>query len=97
MRKVAHIKLSSEEAKAMIDFADTDGDGIPDDAEGTGDSDGDGIPDFEDTDSDGDGIPDGEEDWEDSGGPPPPAPPPRRRARGSRRAAPRARRAPSPA
>ena len=28
MRKVAHIKLSSEEAKAMIDFADSDGDGM---------------------------------------------------------------------
>jgi len=28
MRKVAHIKLSSEEAKAMIDFADSDGDGL---------------------------------------------------------------------
>ena len=28
MRKVAHIKLSSEEAKAMIEFADSDGDGL---------------------------------------------------------------------
>ena len=28
MRKVAHIKLSSEEAKAMIEFADNDGDGL---------------------------------------------------------------------
>ena len=28
MRKVAHVKLSSEEAKAMIEFADTDGDGL---------------------------------------------------------------------
>ena len=28
MRKVAHIKLSTEEAKAMIDFADSDGDGL---------------------------------------------------------------------
>lgn len=28
MRKVAHIKLSSEEAEAMIEFADTDEDGL---------------------------------------------------------------------
>ena len=28
MRKVAHIKLSSEEAEAMIQFADTNGDGL---------------------------------------------------------------------
>ncbi len=28
MRKVAHIKLSSEEAQAMIEFADSDGDGL---------------------------------------------------------------------
>ena len=28
MRKVAHIKLSSEEAKAMVEFADSDGDGL---------------------------------------------------------------------
>ena len=28
MRKVAHIKLSSEEAKAMIEFADSDGDNL---------------------------------------------------------------------
>ena len=28
MRKVAHIKLSSEEAKAMIEFADADNDGL---------------------------------------------------------------------
>lgn len=28
MRKVAHIKLSSEEAKAMIEFADSDNDGL---------------------------------------------------------------------
>lgn len=28
MRKVAHIKLSTEEAKAMIEFADSDGDGL---------------------------------------------------------------------
>ncbi|MFK8029058.1 MAG: OmpA family protein [Gammaproteobacteria bacterium] len=37
---------------------DADGDGIPDDVEGTGDTDGDGVPDFQDTDSDNDGIPD---------------------------------------
>ena len=40
---------------------DEDGDGIPDDVEGTGDSDGDGIPDFQDDDSDNDGIPDQQE------------------------------------
>ena len=28
MRKVAHIKLSSEEAEAMIEFADSDEDGL---------------------------------------------------------------------
>ena len=28
MRKVAHIKLSTEEARAMIEFADSDGDGL---------------------------------------------------------------------
>ena len=28
MRKVAHIKVSSEEAQAMIEFADSDGDGL---------------------------------------------------------------------
>ena len=28
MRKVAHIKLSTEEAKAMIEFADSDGDNL---------------------------------------------------------------------
>lgn len=28
MRKVAHIKLSSEEAEAMIEFADSDDDGL---------------------------------------------------------------------
>lgn len=28
MRKVAHIKLSSEEAEAMIEFADSDEDGF---------------------------------------------------------------------
>ena len=37
---------------------DQDGDGIPDDVEGTGDTDGDGLADFEDPDSDNDGIPD---------------------------------------
>ncbi|MEM7217524.1 MAG: OmpA family protein [Pseudomonadota bacterium] len=42
-------------------FADTDGDGIPDETEGTNDTDGDGIPDFEDVDSDGDGILDSDE------------------------------------
>ncbi len=37
---------------------DYDGDGIPDEVEGTGDPDGDGIPNLLDTDSDGDGAPD---------------------------------------
>lgn len=40
---------------------DSDGDGIADQAEGTGDSDGDGIPNHLDLDSDDDGIPDAEE------------------------------------
>ncbi len=38
---------------------DSDGDGLPDDAEGTGDIDNDGIPNYLDLDSDGDGVPDG--------------------------------------
>lgn len=37
---------------------DADGDGIPDDVEGTADTDNDGIPDNEDPDTDGDGIQD---------------------------------------
>ncbi len=37
---------------------DSDGDGIPDDVEGTGDPDGDFAPNYLDTDSDGDGIDD---------------------------------------
>lgn len=37
---------------------DSDGDGIADDAEGTGDTDADGIPNHMDTDADGDGIDD---------------------------------------
>ncbi|MFO0727445.1 MAG: Ig-like domain-containing protein [Myxococcota bacterium] len=40
------------------DVADADGDGIPDDVEGTGDADNDGIPNFQDPDSDGDTISD---------------------------------------
>ena len=40
---------------------DSDGDGIPDDVEGTGDMDNDGIPNYLDLDSDGDGVPDGED------------------------------------
>ena len=35
---------------------DSDGDGIPDDTEGTADPDGDGIPNYLDLDSDGDGT-----------------------------------------
>ncbi|HSN98787.1 MAG TPA: hypothetical protein VLS89_10900, partial [Candidatus Nanopelagicales bacterium] len=38
--------------------ADSDGDGIPDDVEGTGDTDGDGLPDYLDHDSDNNGVPD---------------------------------------
>lgn len=44
-----------------IGNTDTDGDGIPDDVEGTGDLDNDGIPNYLDLDSDGDGVPDGED------------------------------------
>ncbi len=40
---------------------DTDGDGIPDDVEGTGDPDGDGVPNHLDLDSDGDGASDAAE------------------------------------
>lgn len=40
---------------------DTDGDGIPDDVEGTGDTDGDGIPDYLDLDSDNDYVSDADE------------------------------------
>jgi MYXO-CTERM domain-containing protein len=43
------------------DLLDTDGDGIPDDVEGTGDTDGDGTPNFQDLDSDDDGILDRDE------------------------------------
>jgi len=50
---------SFEEITTII--MDTDGDGIPDDVEGTEDPDGDGIPNFEDLDSDGDGILDEDE------------------------------------
>ena len=49
----------------LADCVDSDGDGIPDEAEGTDDTDGDGV-DYLDTDSDGDGIPDADEEW---GGP----------------------------
>jgi pimeloyl-ACP methyl ester carboxylesterase len=42
----------------IIIITDTDGDGIPDDVEGTDDLDGDGIPNYLDLDSDGDGVPD---------------------------------------
>jgi len=48
---------------------DSDGDGIPDDVEGTGDMDGDGIPNYLDTDSDGDGIPDSIEKGKDGNNP----------------------------
>ena len=47
---------------------DSDGDGIPDAAEGTVDTDGDGTPDSLDTDSDGDGIPDATEGTVDTDG-----------------------------
>jgi hypothetical protein len=48
--------------------ADVDGDGIPDNVEGTGDPDADGIPNYQDTDSDGDGVPDSVEGTADSDG-----------------------------
>lgn len=41
--------------------ADTDGDGVSNDAEGTGDLDGDGVPNYLDLDSDGDSISDAHE------------------------------------
>ena len=47
---------------------DSDGDGIPDAAEGTVDTDGDGTPDAEDPDSDGDGFPDAVEGTVDTDG-----------------------------
>ncbi len=43
------------------DAGDSDGDGIPDEQEGSGDADGDGIPNSEDIDSDGDQVPDANE------------------------------------
>ncbi len=43
------------------DPADSDGDGIADQIEGTADFDGDGVPNEDDDDSDGDGVPDSEE------------------------------------
>ena len=42
--------------EALFTPVDSDGDGIPNDIEGTEDVDGDGIPDYLDTDSDGDGV-----------------------------------------
>lgn len=44
-----------------ISAADTDGDGVSDDEEGTGDIDGDGVPNYLDLDSDGDSISDSHE------------------------------------
>ncbi|MEM9208183.1 MAG: hypothetical protein AAGA61_02960, partial [Pseudomonadota bacterium] len=45
----------------LVVLPDTDGDGIPDNIEGTGDTDGDGIPDSQDPDSDNDGVSDADE------------------------------------
>lgn len=47
---------------------DADGDGIPDEVEGSGDSDGDGTPDYLDEDSDGDQVPDSAEGADDPDG-----------------------------
>lgn len=55
----------------IIIITDTDGDGIPDDVEGTDDLDGDGIPNYLDLDSDGDGVPDGVDLCYFHAGPPP--------------------------
>ncbi len=51
-------KCASATVTITINTKDTDGDGIPDEIEGTDDPDNDGIPSNEDLDSDGDGIPD---------------------------------------
>ncbi len=53
--KITHIFTSPP----TIVLMDSDGDGIPDDVEGTGDLDNDGIPNYLDLDSDGDGVLDG--------------------------------------
>ncbi|HFD32363.1 MAG TPA: hypothetical protein ENJ28_06640 [Gammaproteobacteria bacterium] len=51
---IIHVSVSPP----TIVLTDSDGDGIPDDVEGTGDLDNDGIPNYLDLDSDGDGVPD---------------------------------------
>ncbi len=50
-----HITLQTKSAEFVLD---SDGDGIPDDEEGTEDIDGDGKANYLDLDSDGDGLPD---------------------------------------
>jgi hypothetical protein len=53
--KVTHPSAPPVEFEEYV-WTDTDGDGIPDNTEGSADPDGDGIPNMEDTDSDGDGV-----------------------------------------
>ena len=50
--------VTPDNACGRLPIVDSDGDGIPDNVEGTGDVDNDGIPNDRDTDSDGDGISD---------------------------------------
>ncbi|MCP4642184.1 MAG: right-handed parallel beta-helix repeat-containing protein [bacterium] len=52
-------------AREYVAGTDSDGDGIPDDYEGTGDTNNDGTPDYLDDDSDGDGILDSVEGYVD--------------------------------
>lgn len=53
--RVTHPEAVGVEFEEFV-WTDTDGDGIPDNTEGSADPDGDGIPNLEDLDSDGDGV-----------------------------------------